>query len=526
MLRFLLITSTIVSLGAALWISRLGPLQKPCIFSSSLRNLIILEKRAKADISNCFFTATPQELTFDSIHWLENWNRENEAFEGFVKWAQLDPVYPKNPHHQLAQTLTLKIKAEVTPTLNFNGPDIEYQGPYPDIHLLRRILVRSWWLRLSQKKSQNDLQDILITEILRKTLWGDNLNPFDEVKLLTKKEFCKSSFELIEFQSDCDASKRMSFDEFEMASVLPWVTDHFRILIQQQIPLSHQRHFLQTWIQTVRASKNIDEETGWRTSPKKLNLHLLKLAKAIFPLDLVRGLSHFFGFATSFNNGTDLVVLKLEKQISGQINAKLNMWVDQEWTRPAARKLFLEEEVLQNKNLTYLIHLPQSRYLALRGHMVKLAHADMPEKESLAENTLSPISVVRSCQAPRVEDLLKFQKDANRIVVAFDCSQPQLLKLEPLLRKDFSSFAMENETLPFAQIHMPSLVLAQKWGLSQRAKLTFHSQLQQKDSLDHLFGFRDPSWNRLLKSFQVQAPLQVVEAYRPPFGRYPHFDKN
>jgi hypothetical protein len=102
-------------------------------------------------------------------------------------------------------------------------------------------------------------------------------------------------------------------------------------------------------------------------------------------------------------------------------------------------------------------------------------------------------------------------KRVERLLYVNLCHADQPVFLQGYFEKGAASFARQNPGLKFAEIHLPSLMMAIE-------RMPGRNLIQLLSSNPKMFltpiGWKDPLFDEALKAYRAQSEIQIVNWYR------------
>ena len=105
---------------------------------------------------------------------------------------------------------------------------------------------------------------------------------------------------------------------------------------------------------------------------------------------------------------------------------------------------------------------------------------------------------------------MTWEKKADRIFLIHHCGGPPP-KLQGFFKKDIRLFALDNPGTLFADMHMPSLVLALAKMKGQNPLLEIRDR--NSGSLESI-GWERPQFDRQANLYRAQSAIELVQWYR------------
>jgi hypothetical protein len=136
------------------------------------------------------------------------------------------------------------------------------------------------------------------------------------------------------------------------------------------------------------------------------------------------------------------------------------------------------------------------------------------ENEPLSLKVLGPIQatsgILLHCGTPSLQVLKSFSKRVQKLLYVNACENDKV-RLDGFIQKGVSAFAMQNPKIKFAELHMPSLMMA----LQKTPDLhPIESVAEKKKDLLSPLGWQEPTYDESMKAFRANSAIEIVDWYR------------
>lgn len=175
--------------------------------------------------------------------------------------------------------------------------------------------------------------------------------------------------------------------------------------------------------------------------------------------------------------------------------------------------------VLENKN----IHLLMKKYPNLKIAISNFKEMMiLPIEKKVKIDVFSKIKsdqiVLETCSQMKINDLIKYAKVTEKLILTYDCDFNQFKKIDQLLVQGATGFASQNMDVQFAQFHLPSL-LQKKDLLNGESEVFQYVQARNvKNSVYEVFGWKELNWDQVTKSYKPKAYVDAIGYFRTKFS--------
>lgn len=175
--------------------------------------------------------------------------------------------------------------------------------------------------------------------------------------------------------------------------------------------------------------------------------------------------------------------------------------------------------VYENKN----IHLLMKKYPHLKIAISNFKEIMvLPIEKKFRVNVFSGIKadqiVLETCSSLALKDIIKYEKITDKLISTYDCNFNQLKKIDQLIARGASGFALQNSDTQFVQFHLPSL-LQKRDLLNENAEIFQFVQTRNvKNSVYEVFGWKELNWDQITKSYKPKAYVEAVGYFRTRYS--------
>lgn len=123
-----------------------------------------------------------------------------------------------------------------------------------------------------------------------------------------------------------------------------------------------------------------------------------------------------------------------------------------------------------------------------------------------------------TCETPTLSELMKFAGTTTRLLLIQDCKQKPTLSLASSFLKGIQSFVLENPTVAFVDLHLPSLHFAiENEKLQPTSKLIIASlnSAEMQQVLQKQLGWKGQNFDKNSNFYEVQSDIEAIKAFRP-----------
>jgi hypothetical protein len=136
------------------------------------------------------------------------------------------------------------------------------------------------------------------------------------------------------------------------------------------------------------------------------------------------------------------------------------------------------------------------------------------ENEPLSLKVLGPIQatsgILLHCGTPSLAVLKSFSHRVQKLLYVNACEKDSV-RLEGFINKGVSQFAMQNPKLKFAELHMPSLMMALQKAPSMHP---IESVAEKKKELLNPLGWQEPTYDESIKAYRANSAIEMVDWFR------------
>jgi hypothetical protein len=126
--------------------------------------------------------------------------------------------------------------------------------------------------------------------------------------------------------------------------------------------------------------------------------------------------------------------------------------------------------------------------------------------------------VLETCSQMKINDLIKYAKVTEKLILTYDCDFNQFKKIDQLLVQGATGFASQNMDVQFAQFHLPSL-LQKKDLLNGESEVFQYVQARNvRNSVYEVFGWKELNWDQVTKSYKPKAYVDAIGYFRTKFS--------
>jgi len=136
------------------------------------------------------------------------------------------------------------------------------------------------------------------------------------------------------------------------------------------------------------------------------------------------------------------------------------------------------------------------------------------ENEPLNLKVLGPIQatsgILLHCGTPSLAVLKSFSQRVQKLLYVNACEY-DMVRLDGFIQQGVALFAMQNPKLKFAELHMPSLMMA----LQRAPNLhPIQSVAEKKKDLLTPLGWQEPTYDEAMKAFRANSAIEMVDWFR------------
>lgn len=341
--------------------------------------------------------------------------------------------------------------------------------------------------------------DFDLEEAKTKIPIGQDLEPRWPRVLTSWSGYCHSLWRTNEDLRLCEDLKSFSDDEIHLMSLRPLLVNAL-ISSYQNLSASEQVAFLQGFANSLGQMQFHQKNFG--ITP--VQLHQRSYYEAVSQLEnwtyFLNGLGSHVPHADKI---AALFELELRKRGFDDSNQQsvLDKLVMADELSSVQRKSILEE---MNRNKQFLIGLETHGSLQMSL-----------QSEPLNLKLLGPVRAISGvylhCGTPDLKKIGEMSKKVEKLLFVNFCGTEQVVYLKGYFEKDVWTFAKQNPGLKFAELHLPSLMLAlQKMPGQNPIQLLSE---KKKESLQPL-GWKDPVFDEITNSYRAQSAIEMVDWYR------------
>jgi hypothetical protein len=136
------------------------------------------------------------------------------------------------------------------------------------------------------------------------------------------------------------------------------------------------------------------------------------------------------------------------------------------------------------------------------------------ENEPLSLKVLGPIQatngILLHCGTPSIAVLKSFSQRVQKLLYVNACEH-DTVRLDGFIQKGASQFALQNPKIKFAELHMPSLMMALKKAPNLHP---IESVAEKRSEALVPLGWQEPTYDESLKAFRANSAIEVVDWYR------------
>ncbi len=136
------------------------------------------------------------------------------------------------------------------------------------------------------------------------------------------------------------------------------------------------------------------------------------------------------------------------------------------------------------------------------------------ENEPLSLKVLGPIQatngILLHCGMPSLSVLKSFSHRVQKLLYVNACENDSV-RLDGFIQKGISDFAVQNPKIKFAELHMPSLMMALQKAPSLHP---IESVAQKKRELLNPLGWQEPTYDESIKAYRANSAIEMLDYYR------------
>jgi hypothetical protein len=330
--------------------------------------------------------------------------------------------------------------------------------------------------------------------------------------------YCRSSWRELEHQQVClkELKDKQSFEAKDVnlisLSLRPLLTQAM-VASYMKLRPNEQRFFLAS-IPRVIASINIQYPPGGfsaidssKQSLIDLSLEVSGLLKALIEDQDLTSDSDL-RYSTAFSRWTAFLGSEmLLRGFSDQLGeAKLDHLVAIIRAKSDLQMEALARAALKLKSLTVALLDHDQIYL--------LPGIDPVQRGLFGKIVAQRVSVI-ACGALTLSELDSYSDITDRLTVVESCDDSPSLQYEGLMLGQIDKFALQNPTVSFVEVHLPSLHLLlerQKVSPSLNLAMSF-----DQASLLQALGWQKPVYDESLKAYHAKSAIEAFKLYRPKY---------
>lgn len=175
--------------------------------------------------------------------------------------------------------------------------------------------------------------------------------------------------------------------------------------------------------------------------------------------------------------------------------------------------------VYENKN----IHLLMKKYPHLKIAVSNFKEMIiLPVEKKIKIDIFSKIKsdqiVLETCSQMKVNDLIKYSKVTEKLILTYDCDFNQFKKIDQLLVQGAPGFAAQNLDVQFAQFHLPSLLQKKEFLNGDSEVFQYVQARNVKNSVYEVFGWKELNWDQVTKSYKPKAYVDAIGYFRTKYS--------
>ena len=174
---------------------------------------------------------------------------------------------------------------------------------------------------------------------------------------------------------------------------------------------------------------------------------------------------------------------------------------------PLSEKIIGHFQQIQEKN-------PEFKMALMDSHHVWI----MPHGSPLPRNSFGRLTAQRGvfekCTAMNMKEALILAERFQRVLVVGNCKQDSSRNYEGFVKRGAEGFALQNPTLSFVQLHLPSLII-RKDEIAEAPDLFRAVDINQGDNtVVQALGWQEIKWNKQMNAYSPRAYIDGIEWFR------------
>lgn len=174
---------------------------------------------------------------------------------------------------------------------------------------------------------------------------------------------------------------------------------------------------------------------------------------------------------------------------------------------PISEKIISHFQKIQISNPEFKMALTDSQHVWI-----------MPQASPLPKSSFGKLTadrgVFEKCTGMNFKETLSLAESFQRVLVVGNCRSEAPRSYEGFVKRGAEGFALQNPTLSFVQLHLPSLVI-RKEEIAEAPDL--FKSLEKTDELNPVvqaLGWQEIRWNKQMNAYSPRAHLDGIEWFR------------
>ena len=213
----------------------------------------------------------------------------------------------------------------------------------------------------------------------------------------------------------------------------------------------------------------------------------------------------------------------------GQKKVSFHKWVSQVEAQLQYRGFTDQIAEAHLDHLVGLVGINSDRHIAklseaatkIRGSAIALVDKDqiylLPSIEPVKKNLFGSLKASRmtlvACGPVSLSDLSAYSQITDRLTLIESCDESVNINFEGLLHGEIGRFSLQNPSIAFVEIHLPSLQMAiekKRLDLATRLAMSFDNS-----ALNSAIGWQQPTYDTSIRAYRANSAIEAFQIYRP-----------